>query len=126
MSENKPKKKSYMYKKNDPKNSHDVYADDNPKNTIGIKYSTMKELENTIKKLEVLYKSKKYTHKRISQVGMIIKVRMEIIYNYRETKYKKAKNVIQRYKLAVRYLNFLKERTKLKTIEERIKLTFVI
>ena len=51
MSENKPKKKSYMYKKNDPKNSHDVYADDNPKNTIGIKYSTMKELENTIKKI---------------------------------------------------------------------------
>ena len=120
------KKKEYLYNKNDPKKSRDVYSDDNPKDTIPIKYSTMEQLEETIKKLEKLFKSKKYTHKRIFQVGMIIKVRMEIIYRYRKTRFKKSKNVTNRYKLALRYYNFLKRRTKLKTLEDRIDLTFTI
>ena len=120
------KKKEYLYNKNDPKKSRDVYSDDNPKDTIPIKYSTMEQLEETIKKLEKLFKSKKYTHKRIFQVGMIIKVRMEIIYRYRKTRFKKSKNVTKRYKLSLRYYNFLKKRTKLKTLEDRIDLTFTI
>ena len=120
------KKKEYLYNKNNPKKSRDVYSDDNPKDTIPIKYSTMEELEKTIQKLEKLFKSKKYTHKRIFQVGMIIKVRMEIIYRYRKTRFKKSKNVTKRYKLSLRYYNFLKKRTKLKTLEDRIDLTFTI
>ncbi len=120
------KKKEYLYNKNNPKKSRDVYSDDNPKDTIPIKYSTMEQLEETIKKLEKLFKSKKYTHKRIFQVGMIIKVRMEIIYRYRKTRFKKSKNVTKRYKLSLRYYNFLKKRTKLKTLEDRIDLTFTI
>ena len=35
------------------------------------------EIPFTIKKLERLYKTKKYPHKRIWQVGMIMKVRLE-------------------------------------------------
>lgn len=119
-------KKEYLYNKDNPKKSRDVYSDDNPKDTIPIKYSTMEQLEETIKKLEKLFKSKKYTHKRIFQVGMIIKVRMEIIYRYRKTRFKKSKNVTKRYKLSLRYYNFLKKRTKLKTLEDRIDLTFTI
>ena len=122
----KKDKKEYLYNKNNPKKSRDVYSDDNPKDTIPIKYSTMEQLEETIKKLEKLFKSKKYTHKRIFQVGMIIKVRMEIIYRYRKTRFKKSKNVTKRYKLSLRYYNFLKRRTKLKTLEDRIDLTFTI
>ena len=120
------KKKEYLYNKDNPEKSRDVYSDDNPKDTIPIKYSTMEQLEETIKKLEKLFKSKKYTHKRIFQVGMIIKVRMEIIYRYRKTRFKKSKNVTKRYKLSLRYYNFLKKRTKLKTFEDRIDLTFTI
>ena len=120
------KKKEYLYNKNNPKKSRDIYSDDNPKDTIPIKYSTIEELEKTIQKLEKLFKSKKYTHKRIFQVGMIIKVRMEIIYRYRKTRFKKSKNVTKRYKLSLRYYNFLKKRTKLKTLEDRIDLTFTI
>ena len=122
----KKEKKEYLYNKDNPKKSRDVYSDDNPKDTIPIKYSTMEQLEETIKKLEKLFKSKKYTHKRIFQVGMIIKVRMEIIYRYRKTRFKKSKNVTKRYKLSLRYYNFLKKRTKLKTFEDRIDLTFTI
>tara|TARA_B100001248_G_C27378744_1_gene455762 strand:+ start:1582 stop:1959 length:378 start_codon:yes stop_codon:yes gene_type:complete len=122
----KKEKKEYLYNKDNPKKSRDVYSDDNPKDTIPIKYSTIEELEKTIQKLEKLFKSKKYTHKRIFQVGMIIKVRMEIIYRYRKTRFKKSKNVTKRYKLSLRYYNFLKKRTKLKTLEDRIDLTFTI
>ena len=33
--------------------------------------TTVEDVKNTINKLEKLYKNKKYTHKRIWQVGMI-------------------------------------------------------
>ena len=47
---------------------------------------------------------KKYPHKRIWQVAMIMKVRLEYL---KETKKKQ-------YKLSERYLNHLSKRTKLK------------
>ena len=65
-------KKQFLYNPNNPKKSFDVYIDKNPKDTISIKYKTMGDLKSTIKKLEKLYKSGKYSHKRIWQVGMII------------------------------------------------------
>ena len=86
-----------------PKKSFDVYIDKNPKDTIDIKYTTIKDLENTIDKLEKLYKNKQYTHKRIWQVGMIMKVRLEVL------KSKKPKQ----YALANKYFKFLGKRTKL-------------
>ena len=73
------KKKTFLYNPNNPKKSFDVYIDKNPKDTISIKYTTIENVKKTIRKLERLYKQKKYTHKRIWQVGMIMKVRLEVI-----------------------------------------------
>ena len=73
----KKSKKEFLYNPNNPKKSFDVYIDKNPSDTIHIKYTTLEDVKNTIKKLERLYKTKKYSHKRIWQVGMIMKVRLE-------------------------------------------------
>ena len=120
------KKQNFLFNPDDPKNSFDVYIDKNPNDTIPIKYTTIKDIENTIKKLERLYKTKKYTHKRIWQVGMIMKVRLEAIYKYRKTKFKNAKNIVSRYNLSKRYFKFLGQRTKQKTFKDRKNMVFVI
>ena len=70
----------FLYNPDNPKKSFDVYIDKNPKDTIHIKYKTVDDVKNTIKNLEKLYKSKKYSHKRIWQVGMIMKVRLEVLH----------------------------------------------
>jgi hypothetical protein len=74
-----------------------------PNDTIHIKYKTTNDVKTTIKNLERLYKNKKYSHKRIWQVGMIMKVRLEVL------KQKKP----DEYKLSKRYFEFLGKRTKL-------------
>ena len=102
ISRNKTKKR-FLYNPNNPKKSFDVYIDKNPNDTIHIKYTTTNDVKNTINKLEMLYKSKKYPHKRIWQVGMIMKVRLEVL------KHKKP----DEYKLSKRYFEFLGKRTKL-------------
>lgn len=107
-------KKEFLYNKDDPSRSFNVYIDKDPTDTIPIKYKTVDDVKNTIKKLEKLYKSDKYTHKRIWQVGMIMKVRLGVL--------KKKKP--EEYKLSKKYYNFLKERTKKKTKEERKKMVF--
>jgi hypothetical protein len=96
-------KKQFLFNPKNPKKSFDVYIDKNPKDTINIKYTTLEDVKNTINKLENLYKSKKYSHKRIWQVGMIMKVRLEVLKN------KKPKE----YSLANKYFKFLGKRTKL-------------
>jgi hypothetical protein len=96
-------KKQFLFNPKNPKKSFDVYIDKNPKDTIHIKYTTTEDVKNTIDKLEKLYKNKKYTHKRIWQVGMIMKVRLKVL------QYKKP---IQ-YALANKYFKFLGKRTKL-------------
>ena len=106
-------KKQFLYNPDNPKKSFDVYIDKNPNDTIPIKYTTTEDVRNTINKLEKLYKSKKYTHKRIWQVGMIMKVRLEVL------KDKKP----EQYKLSKKYFEFLGKRTKLSD-SERYKLTF--
>ena len=120
----KTRKKQFLYNPNDPSKSFDVYIDKNPNDTIPIKYTTVKDVEDTIKKLERLYKTKKYPHKRIWQVGMIMKVRLEAMNKYKKTRYIKAKKVFQRFQLANKYFKFLGERTKKKTFLERKKMTF--
>ena len=67
-------KKTFLYKF--PKKSK---IDKNPNEFI--KYKTIQDVKNTINKLEKLYKSKKYTHKRIKQVAMIMKVRLRVLKN---------------------------------------------
>ena len=53
-------KKQFLFNPNDPKKSFDVYIDKNPKDTINIKYTTYNDVVDTIKKLEKLYKNKKF------------------------------------------------------------------
>ena len=106
-------KKQFLFNPEDPKRSFDVYIDKNPKDTIHIKYTTIEDVKNTIDKLEKLYKNKKYTHKRIWQVAMIMKVRLQVLKN------KKPKQ----YDLANKYFIFLGKRTKLNETS-RYKLSF--
>lgn len=120
---NKTKKRHFLYNPENPDKSFDVYIDKNPKDTISIKYASLDDVKNTIKKLEYLYKTNQYTHKRIWQVGMIMKVRLEAIYKKRKTKYKNSKNIVRRYMLSKKYFNFLSKRTKMNE-EERKKMTF--
>ena len=118
------KKQKFLYNPNDPLKSFDVYIDKNPKDTIPIKYSTPQDVKNTIQKLEKLYKTNKYSHKRIWQVGMIMKVRLEAMVKHQKDLYPNAKNVKQRFNLANKYFLFLRKRTKKKTDEERKKMVF--
>lgn len=111
-SKNKTKKR-FLFNPTDPKRSFDVYIDKNPKDTIPIKYTTVEDVENTIDKLEKLYKNKKYSHKRIWQVGMIMKVRLKVL---------QSKKPIQ-YALANKYFKFLGNRTKLSETD-RYKVSF--
>ena len=107
MSNKTPKKKNTFFK------DYDLYSDANPKDTIRIKYTTLDDVKKTINKLERLYKSGKYPHKRISQVVNVMTQRLRVIDNKSD-----------RYKLSLKYYNFLKERTKLKDEKERKKLKF--
>ena len=119
------KKQTFLYNPNNPKTSFDVYINKNPADTIDIKYTTLKDVKDTIKKLENLYKKDKYPHKRIWQVAMILKVRLEAMLKHK-TIYKKAKAVKSRFNLANRYFKFLKNRTKKNNIKERKNLKFNI
>jgi len=110
---NKTQKKRFLFNPKNPKKSFDVYIDKNPKDTIKIKYTTLEDVKNTIDKLEKLYKAKKYTHKRIWQVGMIMKVRLNVLKNKKP----------QQFNLANKYFNFLGKRTKLEE-KDRYKLIF--
>jgi hypothetical protein len=106
--------KKYYFNPTNPKKSFDVYIDKNPKDTIPIKYKTLEDVKHTINKLERLFKTKKFSHKRIWQVGMIMYVRLKVLKN------KKPKE----YSLSKKYFNFLKSRTKEKTFEDRKKMKF--
>lgn len=117
-------KKQFLYNPNNPKKSFDVYIDKDPTDTISIKYSNVDDIKATIKKLERLFKTKKYPHKRIWQVGMIMKVRMEAMLKHKKTLYKKAKKVRERYNITKKYFKFLGQRTKTKTFKERKNMIF--
>ena len=111
-----PKKKEFLFNKENPKKSFDVYIDKNPKDTISMKYKTMSNVKDTIRKLEKLYKAGKYSHRRIKQVAMIMMVRLRVLRDQKE----------KEYQLAERYHSFLGERTKTKGEEERKKMRFKV
>ena len=111
----KTSKKQFLYNPNNPKKSFDVYIDKNPKDTIPIKYKTIDDVKNTIKKLETLYKTNKYDHKRIWQVGMIMYVRLKVL----------SKKKPDEFQLSKKYFKFLGQRTKIKGDIERKKLNFI-
>ena len=96
-------KKQFLYNPKNPKKSLDLFTNDNPNDTIHIKYTTLQDVKNTIDKLEKLYKDKKYPHKRIFQVSMIMAIRLKLLKNKKQ----------EQYALANKYYEFLKRRTKL-------------
>jgi len=106
-------RKAFLFNPENPEKSFDVYIDKNPNDTIPIKYTTVSDVKNTIRRLEHLYKSKRYSHKRIWQVGMILYVRLNVI--------KKIKPM--QYAIALNYFKFLKYRTTLPK-DERYKVNF--
>ena len=55
---------------------------------------------------------------------MIMKVRLEAMKKYKKTRYKNAKNVGKRFRLAKKYFKFLGKRTKKKTFKARKKMIF--
>ena len=124
LTKKKKPKLQFLYNPDNPKKSFDVYINKNPSDTIPIKYTTIDDIKNTIIKLEKLYKTDKYPHKRIWQVGMILKVRLEAMHKHKKTKFPGAKNVYSRFKLAQRYFNFLGERSRKQTLEERKAMVF--
>jgi hypothetical protein len=97
----------------DCKKTFDVYTDRNPDDTISIKYNTINDVKQTITKLEKLYKQKKYSHRRIWSVSMILMVRLRVLKNQKP----------KQYDLAKRYFEFIGKRTKLKE-DNRYKLIF--
>jgi len=111
-SRNKTEKK-FLFHPDNPDKSFDVYINKDPTDTIPIKYTTVKDVQQTIHTLERLYKTKQYSHKRIWQVGMILYVRLKVLKNIKP----------DQYDLAQRYFTFLKHRTSLPD-EERYRLTF--
>ena len=117
-------KKQFLYNPDDPKKSFDVYIDKDPSDTIPIKYTTIDDVKTTIKTLEKLYKQNKYSHKRIWQVGMIMKVRLEAMLKHKNNLYPNAKNVKKRFNLANKYFLFLRSRTKEKDEKKRKKMNF--
>jgi len=118
-------KKEFLYNKNNPKISRDIFSNDNPNDTINIKYSNINELTSTIKKLEKLFKNKEKDHKRISQIALIIKVRLNIIKKNNKNNNKNYNTDLdKRIKLINLYTDFLKIRTKHKTFKDRASLTF--
>ena len=104
-------RKQFLFNPENPKKSFDVYIDKNPMDTIHIKYTTLEDVKNTIDKLENLYKNKKYTHKHIWQVGMIMYVRLKVLRNKKP----------RQYALANKYFTFLGKRTEL---EEKARYRF--
>ena len=106
---------NFLYNPRNPLKAFDVYIDKDPSDTIPIRYKTEEDVKETIKKLERLYKSGAYPHKRIWQVAMIMKVRLGVL----------KKDKPQQYKLAKKYLEFLSKRTKMSQ-DERMRSTFKV
>jgi hypothetical protein len=109
-------RKQFLFNPKNPSKSLDIYSDTNPKDTIPIHYKTLQDVKDTIETLERLYKLKKYSHKRIFQVGMILQVRLKLLKDTKPSE----------YQLANRYYNFLKTRTLIPTEEKRLESVFII
>lgn len=107
--------RQYFFNPNNPKKSYDVYIDKNPADTISIKYATIQDVRQTINKLERLYKSNIYSHKRIWQVGMIMMVRLRALHKNTPNSTSE-----RRYNISYNYFKFLGQRTKLKEHERRL------
>jgi hypothetical protein len=96
--------------------NYDLYSDANPDDTIRIRYKTIKDVNDTIKKLERMYKREEISHVRNVQIVNVMTQRLRVIYD-------NTGKGFNRYKLSKRYFEFLKGRTKLKG-DDRVRLIF--
>ena len=120
-------KKQFLFNPKNPKKSFDVYIDKNPKDTIPIKYTTVDDVKHTIRKLERLYKSKRYPHKRIWQVWYDPESSFRsYVKNIKKQDTPMQKNVRQRFTLANKYFKFLGKRSKKGDFKSRKAMVFKI
>ena len=99
----KGKAHSFLYSRRGPRNpDYNVYTDRDPNNTIPIRFTTLGDVRDTIRRLESMYKRGTYEHRRIVQVALILKVRLGVL---------RAKKP-REYMLAAEYLDFLHGRTR--------------
>ena len=110
MDKTKTKKKENTFFKN-----YDLYSDANPRDTVRIKYTTEKDVKDTVNKLEKMYKSNKITHSRYSQITNVMTQRLRVI-NPKD----------KRLMLSKKYFDFLKSRTKIKNEKDRKKLNIYL
>ena len=110
MDKTKTKKKENTFFKD-----YDLYSDANPRDTVRIKYTTEKDVKDTINKLERMYKSNKITHSRNSQITNVMTQRLRVI-NPKD----------KRLMLSKKYFDFLKSRTKIKNEKDRKKLNIYL
>jgi hypothetical protein len=90
-----------------------LYTDENPKDTLSIKFSSLSDVKQTIKKIERQYKAGKIDHKRASQIAQVLEQRIRFMKN----------KPADRHRLAKKYTDFLKQRTKMNSIDRK-KLKF--
>jgi endonuclease/exonuclease/phosphatase family metal-dependent hydrolase len=102
----KKKHRHTLKKKKTFFDKYDLYSDANPKDTINISYDTVKNTKATIKNLERLRRSGKYSHARIVQVANVLTQRLRVINDNTKSPAK------TRYKLAKAYFERLKRQTK--------------
>ena len=93
-----------------------LYTDENPADTVSIKYASLQDTKDTIKKLERLYKSDRRPHIRISQIANVLEQRLRFIKSNKNT----------RHTLAKRYTEFLKQRTNKARDKDRQKMRFTL
>lgn len=116
----KLERQTFHFNDENVKKAFDVYIDKNPMDTIKIKYKTLDDVKATIRRLETLYKTGKYSHKRIWLVAMILRVRLRAI-----MKRYKTPDIEKRYLLSDQYFKFMKARTRAKK-KSRKKMRFTI
>ena len=92
------------------KSGYDLYSDKNPDDTVRIKYKTVEDIKETIKKTEKLYKENKITHARNFQIFNVMVQRLRVIKE--KFGHNKKLNIEARYKLANSHLEKIKKRSK--------------
>jgi DNA-binding transcriptional MerR regulator len=98
--------------KKPPNTGRRLYTDEDPSSTVPIKFATVSDVRDTIKRIERLYKKGEITHKRATMVAMVLEQRSRFM------KGKKKEN-----ELAKKYTEFLKKRTK-QAEKDRKKMSF--
>lgn len=85
------KTKKNLQKSKTRKNS-DLFTDANPKDTISIKYASIQDVKQTIRKLKSYLRNKKYSKNRIKLVALVMMGRLKHLRKMKPQQYKLAYN----------------------------------